>query len=112
MRVGEMKNPAIIWRAPGRLVRISKEADRRLRADQDQLLRSFHEIDDLLGEIGNALDLDAAGAALAARGKCVADDACAGRRSDATCGRESTLLQRGSADQHHGFPARSERSRG
>jgi hypothetical protein len=80
--MGEIKNFAILRSAPGRFVRIGEEADRRARADQDQLPCSFHEFDDLFREIGNALDLHAPGAALATRRKGVTRDPRAGRRSD------------------------------
>ena len=110
--MGEIKNFAILGRTPGRLVGIGEEAHRRTRADQDQLLGSFHEFDDLLGEIGNPFDLHAPGAALATRGERVAGDPRAGRRSNTAGGIQSAFLQGGSTDQDHGFPARSERAGG
>src|SRR5262249_24278805 len=106
--VREIQNPAIFWRAPGRLVGIGKEAHWRTGADQDQLLRPFHELDDLFSEIGNTLDLDAPGAALATRGKRVAGDPCAGRRGNTVGRLESAFLQPSPADQYHGLAAASE----
>ena len=103
--VGEIENSAVLGCAPGRLVRIGKKTHRGTRTDQNQLLRPVHEFDDLLGEIGNAFDLHAPGAALATRREGITGDPRAGRSSDAASRIESPFLQRGSADQHHGVPA-------
>jgi hypothetical protein len=76
------------------------------------LFRSLHELDDLFGEIGYALDLHASGAALATRGKRVAGDPCARCRGNAAGRVKATLLQRSPANQDHGSAAGSEHCRG
>jgi hypothetical protein len=63
----EIRNLTAFGRAPGRLAGICEEAHRRTRADQDQVLRPFHEFNNLFGEIRNAFDLHAPDEALAER---------------------------------------------
>src|ERR1700744_2923684 len=72
--VGKIENPAILGRAPGRFVGICKETHRRARGDQNQLLRPFHKLGDLFGEVGNSLNRHSPGATLAARGKRITGD--------------------------------------
>src|ERR1700733_8572285 len=106
--VGEIENSAILRRAPGWFVGICKETHWRTRTDQDQLLRAFHEFNDLFGQIGDALHLHAPRAALATRRERVAGDPSIGCRSDTAGSLQSGLLQCGATDQDHGLSARSE----
>ncbi len=86
MRMREIKHLATFRRAIARLLRIGEEGDRRLGADQHQLFDIGEEIDDLLGEIGNAFDGDAARAALQARREGIAHQPRAAGGGDAAGG--------------------------
>ena len=92
-------------RAPAGFAGIGKEGHRRLGADEDQFFDFSESLDDLLREIGNALDHDEARTTLDARRKGVAHDARAGRRSDTARRDETALLQRGTANDDGGLLA-------
>jgi len=100
MRVSKIDDPAILRRAPGRLVRIGEETDRRLGANQDQLFDALQKLDGLLGEIRDSLDLHETRPPLASRRKPVARNAGAGCSGNAPRGGQSALLQRGSPNQN------------
>ena len=101
--MGEIDDVGAFRRAPARLARIGEEGDGRLRADKDQLFDIGERLDDLLREVRDALDNDAARAALEAGGKGVAEDARAGGGGDAARGGEALFFQRGATHEDRGL---------
>src|SRR6185437_136321 len=99
MRRSEMQDAAALRRAPTRLAGIGEEGDRRPRADQDEELRLLEEIDDLLGEIGDALQRDETGAALEPGGEGVAGETRTGSGRDPPGRLQPASPQRRAAEQ-------------
>ena len=105
MFVRKLGKAATLRRAPALLARIREERNRRLRADQDHLLDARQRLDDLLGEVGQALDVYAAGTQFAVRCERVRQQSGPGLRCDPAGGLEARAAQRSTAQQDHGLPA-------
>ncbi len=109
MRLGEIEDFASLRRAPARLAGIGEERHRRLRTNQNQLLKAAKEFHDLFGEIGNTLHTHAPGAALQPRGEGIAQQTATAFRRNAPGGMKPRRFQGRAADQDRGFPSRLQR---
>src|SRR5690242_14586469 len=97
MRMREIVHFRVRLQPITRLAGIGEERDRWLAANEDELLGILEELDDLFGEIGNAVDPDAPRATLQPRDEGIARDARARLCRDAACGRQSAFLEHGAA---------------
>ena len=98
--VGEIDDLAPFRRTITGLAGIGEEGNRRLGADQHEFIEAFEERDDLLAEIRQALDDDAAGARLGVGGKSVAQEPRAGLGLDAARRLQRLADERRPAQQH------------
>src|SRR3989338_7877816 len=98
---------AVGHKAAGKIV-IGKETRGSLRADQYKVPGAFKCGEDVLREVGHALYLHCARAAVSARGECACDESTAGLARQSACCFECCAGQRIVLQQQHRLFTRSE----
>ena len=105
MLVRKLREATAVGRAPALLARVREKRNRGLRADQDHLLDARQRLDDLLGEVGQALDRNAAGTEFAVGRERVRQQSGPGLRRDPAGGLEARAAQRPATQQDRGLAA-------